>query len=138
MDTSFLTDSLIGVGAHALSLGAACVALALFVLIYVMVTPFKEFTLIREGNSAAAISLGGAIIGYTLPLAKSVAQSGSMNDLMLWATVALVAQLLAYGVARLTFKQLASDVAHGKQAPAIFLATVSIAIGLLNAAAMTE
>jgi putative membrane protein len=138
MDTTFLADSMSGVSAHAMSLAAACVALVLFIAIYVMVTPYKEFTLIREGNSAAAISLGGAIIGYTLPLAKSVAQSESMNDLMLWAGVALIAQLIAYGVARLTFKQLASDVVHGKHAPAIFLATVSIAIGLLNAAAMTE
>lgn len=136
MDSSFIDFA--SVSAHLQALGVACVALVVFVAIYVMVTPYKEFALIRDGNAAAAISLGGAILGYTIPLAMSVAQSESMNDLLLWSAVALVAQLVAYAITRLLFKQLAADVAAGKQAPAIFLAVVSVAIGLLNAAAMTE
>ena len=32
--------------------------LAVFVLLYVFVTPYNEMALIREGNTAAAISLG--------------------------------------------------------------------------------
>ncbi len=138
MDTTYFAASAVGVSAHFVYLAIACVALVIFVGIYVTVTPYKEFTLIREGNAAAAISLGGAIIGYTIPLAKAVAQSESLDDVLLWSGVALVAQLVAYSVARLTLKQLAADVVQGKHAPAIFLATVSIAIGLLNAAAMTE
>jgi putative membrane protein len=57
--------------------------------------------------------------------------------MLLWSGVALLAQLVAYGVTRLVLSRLASDVAEGKTAPAVFLASVSLAIGLLNAAAMT-
>ena len=55
-----------------------------------MFTPHPEFTLIRQGNVAAAISLGGAIVGYTVPLAKAVSQSESISDLLVWGGVALV------------------------------------------------
>ena len=58
--------------------------------------------------------------------------------MLIWAGVALVAQLVAYGATRLILPQLSSDVNEGKVAPAVFLAAVSICIGLLNAAAMTE
>jgi putative membrane protein len=109
-----------------------------FVAIYVTVTPHHEFRLIRQGNTAAAISLGGAIIGYTIPLAKSVAQSESIPEMLLWGGVALVAQLVAYGITRLILPQLSSHVDEGKTASGIFLAAISVAIGLLNAAAMTE
>ena len=41
--------------------------LAVFILLYVFVTPYNEMALIREGNTAAAISLGGAMVGYAGP-----------------------------------------------------------------------
>jgi putative membrane protein len=52
--------------------------------------------------------------------------------------VALVAQLVAYGITRLILPQLSSNVDEGKTASGVFLAAMSIAIGMLNAAAMTE
>jgi putative membrane protein len=137
MDSSLISVSATGVGAHSLYFGVAIVAVVLFVAIYVMVTPYREFALIRDGNTAAAISLGGAILGYTIPLAKAVAQSEGFGDMLLWSGVALVAQLVAFGVTRLVLSRLAADVAEGKTAPAVFLASVSLAIGLLNSAAMT-
>jgi putative membrane protein len=111
---------------------------ALFIAIYVRITPYREIALIRKGNTAAAISLGGAIVGFALPLARAVAQSVNLADLGIWALVALVAQLAAFFVARAIFKDIARHIEDGTPAPAIFLASLSIAIGLLNAAAMTE
>ena len=124
--------------AHLVYFGIAIVATVLFVAIYVTVTPHREFRLIRQGNTAAAISLGGAILGYTIPLAKAVSQSESMGDMLLWSGVALVAQLVAYGATRLILPTLSSDVNDGKAASGIFLAAMAVSVGLLNAAAMTE
>jgi putative membrane protein len=138
MDSSLLSYSLTGIVAHLVYFGIASVAVVAFVAIYVTVTPHHEFRLIRAGNTAAAVSLGGAIVGYTIPLAKAVAQSESIAEMLLWSAVALVAQLAAYGIARLLLPQLSSHVGEGKTAPAVFLAAISVAIGLLNAAAMTE
>jgi putative membrane protein len=109
----------------------------LFVAAYTAITPFREITLIRNGNVAAAISLAGSLIGFSLPLAKAVAQSSGLVDMFLWSLFGFVAQLLAYAVVRVTLPHLSVDVKEGKQASAVLLAGVSIAIGLVNAAAMT-
>jgi putative membrane protein len=45
-------------------------------------------------------------------------------------------QLLAYLVARLALPHLEADIKAGKVAPAIFLAALSIAVALVNAACM--
>jgi putative membrane protein len=127
-----------GVEAHLLYFGIAIAAVLVFVAIYVAITPHREFTLIRDGNTAAAISLGGALLGYTIALAKAVAQSEGVIDMLVWSGVALVAQSVAYAVTRLILPRLSSDVSAGKVAPAVFLAACSICIGLLNAAAMTQ
>lgn len=137
MDTTSF-DYSSAITAHFTYFGIAIVATIVFVAIYVMITPHREFTLIREGNSAAAISLGGALIGYTIPLAKAVAQSEGVTDMALWSGVALVAQVVAYFITRLLVPRLSSDVKEGKTAAGIFIAAMSICIGLLNAAAMTE
>ena len=138
MDTSVSGYFLTGVVAHLAYFAIAIVAVAVFVAVYVTVTPHHEFRLIREGNTAAAISLGGAILGYTVPLAKAVSQSESIAEMLLWSGVALVAQLVAYGVTRLVLPQLSSHVDAGRTASGVFLAATAVAIGLLNAAAMTE
>lgn len=137
MDTSSF-DYSSAVVAHLAYFGIAIVATVLFVAIYVTVTPHREFSLIRQGNIAAAVSLGGALIGYIIPLAKAVSQSEGMRDMLVWSAVALVAQLAAYGVTRLILPTLSKDVDDGKVASGIFLAAMSVGIGLLNAAAMTE
>ncbi len=43
--------------------------LAAAVFIYIKITPYDEIKLIRGGNTAAAVSLAGAIVGLALPLA---------------------------------------------------------------------
>jgi putative membrane protein len=135
---SWIHELGIDIGAHLLYFALSIVLIALFIALYTAVTPHREITLIRNGNTAAAISLGGAVIGYSLPLAWAVAQSGSLTDMLIWAAVALVAQLIAYGITRVLLPKLPYDVDEGKIAPAIFLAAISIAMGILNAAAMTD
>ncbi len=138
MDNTWLNIELTGVALHLVYFAVAMVAMLLFVAIYTAITPYQEIRLIRQGNSAAAVSLGGAMLGYTCPLAQAVSQSASLPDMLLWSGVGLAAQLLAYGITRLVLPKLSADVYEGKIAPAIFLATLSIAIGILNAAAMSD
>ena len=138
MEPGLLSYSLDGIVAHLVYFGVASVAVVVFVACYVTVTPHHELRLIRERNTAAAVSLGGAILGYTLPLAKAVSQSVSVWEMLLWSGVALVAQLAAYGVTRLVLPRVSSHVDEGRTASGIFLAAISVAIGMLNAAAMTE
>jgi putative membrane protein len=119
--------------AFAAYFATAVLLLAIFLALYVFVTPYSELTLIRDGNTAAAISLGGAIIGYAMPIAVSVAVSHSIGAMIGWGVVACVVQLLAYIVARLALPQINLNIPQGKVASGIFLASLSLGIGILNA-----
>jgi putative membrane protein len=114
----------------------AMVLLALFLLVYLNVTPYHEMALIRAGNSAAAVSLSGALLGFAMPIANVIAHSDTLIDLASWGAIAGIIQILAYLVARFTFPQLNQDVPAGKLAPAIFLAAISLGVGVINAACM--
>ena len=46
------------------------------VTVYVLMTPHREIALIREGNSAAALSLGGVLVGLAIPLSAGVTVAG--------------------------------------------------------------
>lgn len=107
--------------------------LAVFLVLYVFFTPYSEVALIREGNAAAAISLGGAIVGYALPIAVSVAASHNIVVMIGWGVVACLVQLLAYIVARFALPQINRNIPQGKVASGIFLASLSLGIGILNA-----
>jgi putative membrane protein len=118
-------------------LGIASVLLAVFIAIYLRITPYREIQLIREGNTAAAFSLSGTIIGMVLPLASALEFSVGLIDLAVWATIALVVQIAVFIIARMALPNIVQDIPDGKQASGIFLGAISIAAGLLNAAAMT-
>ena len=107
--------------------------LAVFLVLYVFVTPYNELALIREGNVAAAISLAGAIVGYALPIAVSVAVSHNLYAMIGWGVVACLVQLMAYIVARFALPQINLNIPQGKVASGIFLASLSLGIGILNA-----
>jgi putative membrane protein len=117
-------------------LAIALLILALFVRIYVSFTPYREIALIREGNLAAAVSLSGTLIGFALPVADVIRNSRDLVDLAVWSAIACLVQLVAYLAARLTLPHLAQDIPEGKVAPALFLAALSVGVGLVNAACM--
>ena len=110
-----------------------------FKLIYQWVTPYHEHTLIREGNTAAAIALGGALIGYVLPLASALSHPVSLMEFAAWALLAGVIQIVVFvAISRMAFRNLVVRIEAGEIAAAVYLASISICVGLLNAACMTS
>ncbi len=118
-------------------LGAAIVLLVAFMAIYLRVTPYDEITLIRNNNVAAAISLSGALLGFAMPIANVIAHSDTLLDLAVWGVIAGLVQLAAWMVARVALPRLKEAIAAGLIAPAIFVAALSVTMGLINAACMT-
>jgi putative membrane protein len=131
------TNSLTLVPVFLLYFGAALSISAVYLVIYSFVTPYAEWTLIRQGNNAAAISLSGAIIGFVIPLASTISHSQSILDMIVWGIVAMIVQLLVYLIARVCKPHLNADIEAGRTAPAVLLAALSVAVGVLNAACMT-
>lgn len=120
--------------AFATFFAAAFAIVAVFLAVYALVTPYNELALIRQGNAAAAVSLSGTLLGLALPVAVAVAVSHNVATMLGWGVVACIIQLLAFIVARLTLPQVAADIPQGKPAAAIFLASLSIGVGIINAA----
>ncbi len=133
----FLKLSLQGLDEFLVYFGLCLVFVALFLAIYIRVTPYREIQLIREGNSAAAASLSGALIGFVLPLAAAVEHSVNPYDLAIWATIALAVQLLVYAATRLVLPDVGRDIPAGKVASGVFLAAISVGAGILSAASIS-
>ena len=132
-----LQHSIGGLDEFLIYLVASLALLALFVFIYIWITPYREFALIREGNAAAAVSLSGSLLGFAVPLAQAIAQSVSLAEMVMWALIALVVQLLVFFAVTRVIPDVTSHIPEGKLASGIWLGAVSLAAGILNAACMT-
>jgi putative membrane protein len=109
----------------------------LFLWIYALVTPWREYTLIRAGNSAAATALIGALLGFCLPLANTIAHSVSIVDVLLWSLVALVVQVGVHIVLRLLMPDLKRAIEANEAAAGISAGGFAACFGLINAACLT-
>mgnify|MGYP003332161533 FL=1 len=105
-------------------------------LIYVLITPFDEMSLIKNKKNAAAITLGGAIVGFAIPLAASLKTSLNLWDIVTWGFVTLILMLISYRVLDFLVRDLARRVEANEIGPAILLAAIKLAVGLIAAASV--
>ncbi len=130
---SFLVGFPVFVAHFALTIALLIVGMAL----YVVITPHHEMRLIRAGNTAAAVSLGGVLLGLGLPLAVSMANSVTLFDILIWGVVSLVIQLATFFAIDALLRGLPKRIEEGEVASAIFLAGVKLAVAMVTAAALT-
>lgn len=133
----FIEYSLEGLDEFLVFFGLAVAFTAIFVILYVKLTPYNELKLVREGNTAAAASLSGALLGFTLPLASSIIHSVHPWDMMIWGVIALLVQLLVFVLVRFTLVNVTRRIPQGEVASGVLLGAVSVCAGILNAACMT-
>ena len=133
----FLKFSLAGFGSFLLYFALAVLFVVMYLVIYVRVTPYREFALIREGSMAASTSLSGSLLGFVLPLASAIVHSVNPLDMAIWAAVALVVQIAVYLVVRALLPRIVAHIPEGQTGAGVFLGAVSLAAGILNAACMT-
>lgn len=118
-------------------LGTMIALAAAFLGIYVVVTPYHEIALIRGGNRAAAISMGGTLIGFGIALSGTAASSVGLLDLAVWGAVALACQLAAYLAVTWLLRDLRAGIEADRVSYGITLAAVAVTMGLINAGAVT-
>ncbi|MFS8933356.1 DUF350 domain-containing protein [Cupriavidus taiwanensis] len=111
--------------------------LGLFLLVYTRVTPHREFTLIREGNIAAALSLGGAVLGFSLTLSSSIQHNATFAMFFLWAFGAFAVQVLAYLVAARALGGVSEAISSDNRGVGAVMGVISLSVGVVNAACLT-
>lgn len=119
-----------------LHFGVTIAMLAAGVTIYQLVTPYHELQLIRSGNTAAAVSFAGAIVGLAIPLAVCMATSVSVWDIVIWGIVTLLIQILAFRIGDALLKDLPTRIESGEMGAAILVVSIKIAVAFINAAAV--
>ena len=81
----------------------------------------------------------GALIGYVLALASALAHTTSLPELLAWGVLAGVIQIVAFTIVRILFlKDVKARIEAGEIASGVYLGSVSVAVGLINAACMTS
>jgi putative membrane protein len=108
-----------------------------FIFVYVMLTPWREFALIRAGNNAAAVALIGALAGFCMPLANTIAHAQSLTDVVLWAAVALLVQALVHVGLRLMLPNLKAAIEANQMSAGTAAGGFAFCFGLINAACLT-
>ena len=117
---------------------AAGLLLLLASSIYILLTPWKELALVKNGNGAAGLALSGAIVGLAIPIASCLASSTTLVDLVLWGSVALLLQLLTYRVIDMLLRDVPDRIQSDEAGAAIVLVASKISVALLLAAGLWD
>jgi putative membrane protein len=118
-------------------LGVTLVLMVGGAIIYALFTPWKEITLIRQGNAAAAVAFSGVLVGLAIPLAVSLSVSTSVKDIALWGVATVVIQLLSFRLVDMLLTGLPQRIREGEVAAAVLLVGAKLSTALILAAALT-
>ena len=116
--------------------GVSILILLLAASLYVLLTPHKEVRLIREGNAAAALSLGGVLVGLAAPLALSLNSSTSVVEVAIWGVSTVMVQLLVFRLVDLLLRGLPQRIQDGEVSAAALLVGAKLATALILSAAV--
>jgi len=119
--------------AHA---AVSLILLGLGAVLYSVLSPYREISEIRDGNTAAAVSFGGVLIGLAAPLALSLAASTSIEELGLWGIAVVAVQLLLFRIVDFVLKGLPQRVQEGEISAAVVLVAAKLACAVLLSAAV--
>jgi putative membrane protein len=118
-------------------LALAALLLVVFFKAYTWMTPYDEVKLIRQGNHAAALSLGGAMLGFSMTIASSILHTNDWQQFLAWAMGAMVVQALGYAVTTRCLKMAQDQIEADNSAFGGLLGTISLSIGGINAACIS-
>ena len=118
-------------------LALAALLLVVFFKAYTWMTPYDEVKLIRQGNHAAALSLGGAMLGFSMTIASSILHTNNWQQFLGWAVGAMVVQALGYAVTTRCLKMSQDQIEADNSAFGGLLGTISLSIGGINAACIS-
>jgi len=133
---AILTTLGAGLPVLVVQLGLTLILLAVGAACYMALTPFREIAMIRAGNTAAGVVLGGTLVALAMPLAATLATSRVTLDILVWGLVALVLQLLCFVAVSALFRDLRKAIENGNLSAAIALVGAQLAVAMLNAGAM--
>ena len=108
--------------------------LGVYFIAYTRVTLYDEMELIRQGNTAAACSLIGSMLGFSLPLYTAIVHSASSQAFVYWSLMAMAAQIATYYFLKLALKDVDAQIEANNPAYGILDGGIALTVGIINAA----
>src|SRR4051794_19903916 len=125
------------VGTFFAYVATGAILITAFVFAYDKLTPYREFQMIKEGNVAASISIVGAILGFSLPIASLIIHTQWLDVMIQWSLIALIAQFAAYVAVAFVLQGFKAMISEGNVAAGTFLCGIHLTTGIIIAAGMT-
>ena len=123
---------------YLLYFGSTIAMLLIAGFVYVRFTPSNEIALIRVGNVAAAVALGGAMLGYACVVHSATAHGSTLLETAMWSAISLAVQIIAIELLRIVIRDdWRAQIENGDLAHGTALGAFSLAIGLINAGCLT-
>ena len=104
--------------------------LGVFGKIYQWLTPYHEYEQIKAGKLAPAIALGGALIGFTLPMLSVSYHGVNYIDFLIWAAVVGVLQIILF---KALYWLVPMQIEEDNRAIAFIYAVLAFCVGLISA-----
>ena len=120
-----------------LDVGICAAMLIVAVTIYIWMTPWEDLKLVREGNTAAGVALGGMILAMAIPLAFSLQLSTHWIDVVVWGAFSLILMLIVFFVVDILLAGLPRRIREGHVGAAVVLASAKLSMAALIAAAVS-
>ncbi len=129
-----MLPAIIGYATHLI---AAAILLGVFFFLYTWLTPFDELALIHIGKTSAALSLSGALVGFSLTLGSAIVHNATLIEVIVWAIVAMVVQVVVYVVASRVLHTVRTEIEAGNAAMGGFMGAISLVAGIINASCLS-
>jgi len=123
--------------AYLLHLSTAVALVMAFFVVYTRVTPYDEVHLIREGNGAAALTLGGTLLGFSVTVASSLMHTADYYAFVGWGAFGMLVQVLVFVIATRMLRMSKDQIEANNKAFGGLLGAISLSIGLINAGSIS-
>lgn len=123
--------------AYLLHLSTAVAMVMAFFLVYTRITPYDEVTLIRQGNCAAALTLGGTLLGFSVTVAASLMFTDDYLEFLGWGAFAMLVQVMVFVVTTRLLRMSKDQIEGNNCAFGGLLGAISLSIGLINAGSVS-
>ena len=123
--------------AYLLHLATAVALVMAFFVVYTRVTPYDEVHLIREGNGAAALTLGGTLLGFSVTVASSLMHTADYYAFVGWGAFGMLVQVLVFVIATRMLRMSKDQIEANNKAFGGLLGAISLSIGLINAGSIS-
>lgn len=119
--------------------GLSFLLLIIGFVLFELSTKTKELKLIAQGNLAAALVIGGKLLGLSFVIGSAIANSVNLTDMVIWGAVGIVSQIALYILLELiTIRFSIKDaIENNNTAVGTLLLLISLSVGWVIAQCLT-